>query len=849
MKTLTRQGIQRMTINGTIEISGGSGSGGSGGGGSSDYAAEAGHAQTADNLTNNSTDWEKIARKDIAQSIAEVFTFAKGIVSTLVSKFKAGIKIGANDDYGIDENGDATIRDLSTRNISTNGNVSVEGKITATGNVEATGGIGKFGGLNVGQDATIGGDIDIDGTARVDDDLTVGHDVYINGKTNGFAADFTDVSMDNLGKTTDKVANIHAVNTNTDNIRVTGEAHFFKLIVDEFMSNKGALIISNANCVAEKVVLSGSTYKVYFSKTDKDGNAVTNPWVLGDQALCLTYKGEGAGTFADVKNRYYWRIVTTVTSDDNDYHMIGLSNTGGQYDGSTTPDAGDNIVQLGYAGSVSANAYRKSAVILSSYPTMDSGVTPPSLAFYKGINDFNLSSHRYTFIDGLNNEFMGNFKILVNGSYTNLTTVLATMEGLLSVVQKTVIGKNIIPSEGWQDVAGNLLDSDTFIPSTQKLNAGTDDILYTPMMYLKEGTYIFSCYTDDADAEIYVYTSSTNKAKPNEMPWGESIHFDGVVSGDTYTPSGGSALPRRYATIEIQSDCYACLNIMDDMNDLIIYRPQLEEGSTATAWEIGNVEVRSSELKQTADLIRLQVGNCGLDLTNSKILAKTNKFEIQNTSGVKTFGVDADGNLESTGNASFKGTVKAENFYQAMTLVWNNRKVWVLDVDPTANHITYIWYHTLCTDSGFITYQNNALGQGNRYSVGDIIPYDQHYDSDDFFNPSGGAFGPVGIGNFLAYTNVSSIIEIVDDYQNLMLSGIAIPAAKDMPGKTITVKNRASNRPVNIYARSVDGSVAHQFYPRVDGYPSYDATYATETKQITSGTLDLYSDGTYWLII
>ena len=814
-----------MTGSGTTVVGGsGSGSGGSGGGGgTASYAEEAGHAleadhatsadtateathatsadtatsadsattaTTAQNLASDSTDWNKIADKTIVQSIAEVWTFAKGIISTLRSVFNGGINV-------------------SKASGDTNKALQVAG-----GTLTDT--------LGVSGATTLGTSLNVTGNT------TMGGTLGVTGKVTGNEAEFQALA-------------------------VTKSAHFQKLTVDELTSNKGALIITSANCVAELVGEDQSAWFIYFSRTDRDGNAVTNPWKVGDQAICLTFKAEGTGTFDNVKNRYYWRMVTGVYSDQtgpdgNTYHVIHLSKTVGDSSGTTVPAPGDNIVQLGYQGQTSAPE-RQTAVILSSYPTMDTGVKPPSLAFYKNINGFALTNCRWTYIDGVNNEFIGNFKILVNGSYTNLTTVLATMEGLLSVVQKTVIGKNIIPSEGWQDVAGNLLDSDTFIPSTQKLNAGTDDILYTPMMYLKEGTYIFSCYTDDADAEIYVYTSSTNKAKPNEMPWGESIHFDGVVSGDTYTPSGGSALPRRYATIEIQSDCYACLNIMDDVNDLIIYRPQLEEGSTATAWEIGNVEVRSSELKQTADLIRLQVGNCGLDLTNSKILAKTNKFEIQNTSGVKTFGVDADGNLESTGNASFKGTVKAENFYQAMTLVWNNRKVWVLDVDPTANHITYIWYHTLCTDSGFITYQNNALGQGNRYSVGDIIPYDQHYDSDDFFNPSGGAFGPVGIGNFLAYTNVSSIIEIVDDYQNLMLSGIAIPAAKDMPGKTITVKNRASNRPVNIYARSVDGSVAHQFYPRVDGYPSYDATYATETKQITSGTLDLYSDGTYWLII
>ena len=122
MKTLTFDKIRRAVGSTSNTQTGGGGGGTSGGGGTVDYAEEAGHATSADsattaetatNLDANSTDWQKIARKDIAQSIAEVFTFAKGIVSTLVSKFKAGILIGANDDYCIDASGNATLNGVT----------------------------------------------------------------------------------------------------------------------------------------------------------------------------------------------------------------------------------------------------------------------------------------------------------------------------------------------------------------------------------------------------------------------------------------------------------------------------------------------------------------------------------------------------------------------------------------------------------------------------------------------------------------------------------------------------------------------------------------------------------------
>lgn len=390
---LTKDKGMRMWGSGFGNGSGSSGGSG-GGGGSAAYADEAGHAAEADHATNaddatnagyatnaghadsaddathatsaanldtDSTDWLKIARKDIEQTIAEVWTFAKGIVSTLRSYF----------------NGGATIAKAS----GDTGNALVVTGGTQTDTLQTT------------ENATVGG--------------TLG----VSGKLTGTTADFTDVTMDNLGEELDRVAKIWATDISTENLEVTKEAHFFRLVVDELLSNKGAIIISSANCVAE-VVRSTTDYQILFSKKDANGNDVSNPWKVGDLAICLTFKTEGAGTFANVHNRYYWRkvlAVGTTTYDSESYYYVTLSNQSGEYDGTTVPAPGDNIVQLGYTGNDAA--YRQSATILSSYPTMDSGVTPPSLAFYKGINDFTLSSHRKTFIDSLNNDFVGNFRV------------------------------------------------------------------------------------------------------------------------------------------------------------------------------------------------------------------------------------------------------------------------------------------------------------------------------------------------------------------------------------------------------------------------------------------------------
>ena len=162
MKTLSREDIQRMTNStgiGGIGRNGG-GTGGSGSGGNADYAAEAGHAleadhatsadsateathatsadsattaTTAQNLASDSTDWQKIARKDIAQTIAEVWTFAKGIVSTLRSYFNGGATISkASSDTG---KALQVTGGTQTDTLDASGNATVGGTLDVTSGV------------------------------------------------------------------------------------------------------------------------------------------------------------------------------------------------------------------------------------------------------------------------------------------------------------------------------------------------------------------------------------------------------------------------------------------------------------------------------------------------------------------------------------------------------------------------------------------------------------------------------------------------------------------------------------------------------------------------------------------
>ena len=614
-----------MTGNGSTVVggAGGSGSGGSGGGGgTAPYAEEAGHAQEADhaieadnateathattadasalathattadtatnatnanhatlaaNLDANSSDWAKIARKDSTQTIAEVWTFAKGIISTLKSYFRAGIEVAG----GI-----------------------IADTLGLTGN------------------ATVGGTL------------------AVTGKLTGRSAEL-------------------------QNLTVTKEMHVFKLSVDDLTSNKGAIIVTSADCTAEDVEEVTPGYVIYWENTDRDGNPVINPWKVGDLALCLTYKGEGSGTFANVVNRYYWRKVIDVQSnvrhggDDKWYNTIMLSKAQGEYEGSTVPAVGDNIVQLGYNGQTEDVA-RQTAVILSAYPTMDTGVTPPSLAFYKGINNFNLASHRYTFIDGLNNEFMGNFKILVNGNYENLTTVLATLEGLIMTVKGMVRGKNILPADGWTESQGFLLGATNYDEQTQMFSnsdgeGSYDDMVWSPVFFLPAGTYTYSHYCSDPSVHLIVYGTSKQFTIDN-------LPIPDLVDTAIYTQRSGDVYmnkQRRYATFTLANDAYVCLNIFLGDDEFTMYRPMLEEGSTCSDWETGAIE-HTSQIKILANAINIAIRNglqtTGINITTGKVAVEADNFTVEKN-GVQVFGVDTNTGVTTMQDVNIKGSL------------------------------------------------------------------------------------------------------------------------------------------------------------------------------------------------
>lgn len=105
---------------------------------------------------------------------------------------------------------------------------------------------------------------------------------------------------------------------------------------------------------------------------------------------------------ATKKNAEAFIICTAELDKWESCNWIDLSNTDTDATGTSIPEAGDNLCQLGYRWADSGSdkyKSRASAIIIAAYATPDKDVVPPSYAQYEDIQDFSLSSHRGTYFD------------------------------------------------------------------------------------------------------------------------------------------------------------------------------------------------------------------------------------------------------------------------------------------------------------------------------------------------------------------------------------------------------------------------------------------------------------------
>lgn len=185
-----------------------------------------------------------------------------------------------------------------------------------------------------------------------------------------------------------------------DYLSVRRAAEFREITIAELKHVGGQIALTPAAMKCTKIELKsisveidGSTssvrvYRCYFDNGSEDGQnpKIYNEFQVGDLAMCQQFNlTSGNNTTATddsmkVRTTYYWRLVLGVGDDYIDLYSgggpSGFSAKGRDPLSTTTPKAGDDIVQFGNIN----NADRQNAIVLDAY-----GSGAPSTRYYKGI--------------------------------------------------------------------------------------------------------------------------------------------------------------------------------------------------------------------------------------------------------------------------------------------------------------------------------------------------------------------------------------------------------------------------------------------------------------------------------
>lgn len=221
-----------------------------------------------------------------------------------------------------------------------------------------------------------------------------------------------------------------ATEATIDTLTVTKSAHFWELIIDKMKSSEGAFILSPANCIVEKIITQNGVTKYCWRTTDTEKNeSISNNFAVGDQIICLSFNKAQSGVSHQVSNKYYWALVTStgtlisyddIRKEQEEWYYITLDSS--DYDGTLNVEVGDNWAVLGNRNDTD----RQNAIIMSSTASnfLDTSLSAPYIAQYKGINSYSLANKRLNTIAANGSVFVGDFKVVNGGSVDDVLDLI-----------------------------------------------------------------------------------------------------------------------------------------------------------------------------------------------------------------------------------------------------------------------------------------------------------------------------------------------------------------------------------------------------------------------------------------
>lgn len=330
---------------------------------------------------------------------------ASGLTKSLYLTLKEGdIMLFKDDDLGIDaeitidqltikeEDGKIPTYEITLREEKEVGTIQkIQNQISSITNGNGgsfTGGTGG-GGLSSSQIKNL---IDAIGSERflskLNPDTAAGIITFLQGTNWGNFTSETGAAMTvdpNTGQTYMEV----------DRLKVRLKAFFEQLEVQKVGYVGGKIVVSKGQGVdildVEEIYDSEgnlSAYRCYFLG-EQEGRRINNLLRVNDQMICKD-ENISEGSTDGATNKYYWRLVTAVSSDvvkrgNNVCHWVDLSATDCDTN-SDIPEIGDTICHLGNR----EDTDRQGAEILS---VVDAN--SPSFTIYSGINSYSLVNKEY----------------------------------------------------------------------------------------------------------------------------------------------------------------------------------------------------------------------------------------------------------------------------------------------------------------------------------------------------------------------------------------------------------------------------------------------------------------------
>lgn len=172
---------------------------------------------------------------------------------------------------------------------------------------------------------------------------------YNTGYIGEFASDTIStgkLTADDIDVTKAWIETLNSKYITTEYLTVTRQAHFFELIIDKIRSVGGQIIITPASCIVDYVQAFNASnniitptenninnvdhFRVFWrnTATDGSGRAVTNDFIVNDQAICQSFNNVSTGVNYDVSNKYYWRLVKKTSNDSGNSAVYVNFNTG-----------------------------------------------------------------------------------------------------------------------------------------------------------------------------------------------------------------------------------------------------------------------------------------------------------------------------------------------------------------------------------------------------------------------------------------------------------------------------------------------------------------------------------------